>query len=270
MDPSGIDRPTQLTMTLEPPRAATNGLVEPHPTPDASTAEPGAVTPEDQPARGWRSRTTLRLLDFSSPGSLGARARLERWNVLTQRFPAMAEWRVLDLGGTPEAWLAAPVRPRHVLVVNLERFEDTPDWMTSIAADACDLPADVRAGTFDFVYSNSVIEHVGGHDRREHFAANVRALAPHYWVQTPNRYFPIEPHWMFPGMQFLPAPARAGVIRHWDPRRARGTARSRESALAEALSVELVTKSELEFYFPDAAMVRERFFGLTKSIVAGR
>ena len=29
-------------------------------------------------------------------------------------------------------------------------------------------------------------------------------------VQIPYRYFPIEPHWLFPGLQFLPQRARIG------------------------------------------------------------
>jgi hypothetical protein len=228
------------------------------------------MTVGDQNTQGWWSRTTLHLVDHTTPRSLGARARLKRWNLLLQRYPAVTDWRVIDLGGTPDAWLAAPVRPQHVLIVNLQRFENVPEWMSSIPADACDLPAEVHAVTYDLVYSNSVIEHVGGHDRRELFAANVRALAPRYWVQTPNRYFPIEPHWMFPAMQFFPKRARASVIRHWDPRRTRGSLRSRESALAEASSVELLTKTELEYYFPDATILRERFSGMTKSFVALR
>ena len=28
-------------------------------------------------------------------------------------------------------------------------------------------------------------------------------------VQTPYRYFPVEPHWLFPGLQFLPMGLRA-------------------------------------------------------------
>ncbi len=35
------------------------------------------------------------------------------------------------------------------------------------------------------------------------------------WVQTPYRYFPIEPHWIFPGFQFLPLSARTEISRRW-------------------------------------------------------
>lgn len=52
---------------------------------------------------------------------------------------------------------------------------------------------------------NSPLEHVGGgHERRLRFAESVHALADRHRVQTPYRYFPIKPHWLAPGMQFLP------------------------------------------------------------------
>lgn len=60
-----------------------------------------------------------------------------------------------------------------------------------------------------------VLEHVGGHEQRSDFARWVRELGTHYWVQTPNRYFPVEPHWLFPGFQFPPDRTRAHVMRRW-------------------------------------------------------
>ena len=75
--------------------------------------------------------------------------------------------------------------------------------------DACDPVGAVGGRSFDLVYSNSVIEHVGGHQRRELFAQAVRDLAPSHWVQTPYRYFPLEPFWLFSAFQFLPLPSRA-------------------------------------------------------------
>ena len=68
------------------------------------------------------------------------------------------------------------------------------------------LPASPMAAgapmSYDVVFSNSLLEHVGGHAQRAALAREVRSLAPRHWVQTPYRYFPLEPHWLFPGMQF--------------------------------------------------------------------
>ena len=41
----------------------------------------------------------------------------------------------------------------------------------------------------------------------------MRELAQLHWVQTPYRYFPVEPHFLFPGFQFLPLTVRAVLMR---------------------------------------------------------
>jgi hypothetical protein len=77
-------------------------------------------------------------------------------------------------------------------VVNLLPESSETDWITAVQGDACDL----RDAEFDPVYSNSLIAHLRGHARRCDFASVVHAMASHHWVQTPYRYFPIEPHWL--------------------------------------------------------------------------
>jgi hypothetical protein len=68
---------------------------------------------------------------------------------------------------------------------------------------------------FDLIYSNSVIEHVGGHWRRERYAETVHHFADHHWIQTPYRYFPVEPHWLFPFFQHLPISVKATITARW-------------------------------------------------------
>lgn len=188
-------------------------------------------------------------------------------------FPDVADMRVVDLGGTVETWRRAPVRPREVVVVNL--FEPgTSDDPTRVpvTGDACAARAVLAeagiCGEFDLVFSNSLLEHVGGHARRAALATEVGALAPRHWVQTPYRYFPVEPHWLFPFMQFLPVPARARVARSWPL--VHTLPASHEEAVKDVQWTELIGICELRSYFPDSRVVRERLGGLTKSIVAVR
>lgn len=192
--------------------------------------------------------------------------RRRRGEVLLQRFPDLADMEVLDLGGEMHYWTTVPVPPRRVTVVNIRPSREVvPDFVEEVVGDACAPPPEVTGREWDLVHSNSVIEHVGGHTRRQDFAAAVRALAPAHWIQTPNRYFPVEPHWLFPGFQFLPARTRRSVAVHWpfhvgsnDP----------DVAAKEVLDIELLSRFELAWYFPDSEIVAERVAGMAKSFVA--
>ena len=121
-----------------------------------------------------------------------------------------------------------------------------------VRGDARDLP--FADGEFEIAYSNSLVEHLDPVDRPQ-FADEVRRVAGRYWVQTPNRWFPVEPHVLLPGFQFLPERARRRLWRLGMPR----TPYER---------IELLDAGELAALFPDAVILRERFAGMTKSLIA--
>jgi hypothetical protein len=209
----------------------------------------------------------LRNRVVDAPGSLGQRMRARRWQWLREAFPDIESMSVIDLGGRAEAWLRAPVRPAQVHVVNLEVSPgETPSWIRADQANACNLPTHISSGRYDLVYSNSVIEHVGGHLQRMRFAEAVHKLADRHWVQTPYRYFPIEPHWLFPGFQFLPLAMRAEVASRWPLVHTKPG--SRDEGLHAVISVELLGRTEMAFYFPGSTLRPERMMGLTKSLIA--
>jgi len=211
----------------------------------------------------------LRERFVDSPTSLGARARAHRWEWFEQAFPDIGEMSVIDLGGRADSWLRAPVRPARVHVVNLEDpgvNGDTPDWITGELGDACELPEHLRGTKYDLVFSNSVLEHVGGHERRLRFAQAIHDLSPRHWVQTPYRYFPVEPHFLFPGFQYLPLATRMHILRHWPL--VTNTPADRRAAVLTALKVELPSRTEMRFYFPDSEIRAERVAGLAKSLIA--
>jgi hypothetical protein len=166
--------------------------------------------------------------------------------------------RVLDVGGTDLNWQWCQPRP-DVTIVNLDGGD--------LIADGRCLP--VRDQSFDVVFSNSVIEHVGGPQDQKVFAAEVARVGRHFFVQTPNRYFPIEPHFLAPFVQFLPIQVRAVVVRKLTPWGVLNRP-PRASAINAVRSIHLLTPRQVRQIFPTGHVVRERFLGLTKSLVAVR
>jgi len=200
------------------------------------------------------------------PRSISTRVRAKRWDEFRRTFPHLEEMEVLDLGGTPGFWRAANCRPAHLTIVNIQQEPSDQPWVESVSGDACVYEPKRK---FDLVMSNSLLEHVGGHYRRAQVAEVIRGAAPNHWVQTPYRYFPIEPHWIAPGMQFLPPNLRARVVQYW-PLGGRNHRDEPREALREALETELVSEAEMRYLFPDSGLWKERFGGLTKSLVAVR
>ena len=173
--------------------------------------------------------------------------------------------RVLDLGGTVELWNLLPARLDVVLLntsVSKARLEDAGrecrTSFTAIEGDACDLQR-FAAGSFDIVFSNSVIEHLGDDRRVEQFAREVRRVGRSYWVQTPARGFPIEAHTGLPFFWYYPRPLRQQVARAFD-RKYGGHPWS--CSISETRSFRF---EDLRRLFPDSAVYRERLGGLTKS-----
>jgi hypothetical protein len=205
------------------------------------------------------------LNDPRVEGSLSSRFRNRRWHELLQAFPDLAAMRVLDLGGTVDHWESGPVKPSEVVLLNLGGDAYTGPGIRMIHGDACDPPEELRSEKFDLVYSNSLIEHVGGFSNRMAVAENVHAFAPRHWVQTPYRYFPIEPHWLFPGLQFLPVPLRVKAAQRWPLGWSQPKGRDN---VAHVLNVELLTRTEMHFLFPDSEIAEERAAGLCKSLIA--
>ena len=83
----------------------------------------------------------------------------------------------------------------------------------NVIGDGCSLP--FRDGAFDWVFSNAVIEHVGDWKKRQQFANEIRRVASKgYFVTTPNKWFPIDPHTLVPLYQFVPCRFQRKLIRY--------------------------------------------------------
>jgi hypothetical protein len=177
--------------------------------------------------------------------------------------------RIVDLGGTSTFWERRGWAGRsdaHVTLVNLEREERRHANLEPVEGDATDLSA-FGDLSFDVAFSNSVIEHLVDFERQAAMAREVRRVARAYWVQTPNFWFPVEPHFLFPGWQWLPEGVRVALVR----RRAwgwRGPCPDPAEARRLVREIRLLRRSEIARLFPGARILPERFCGLVKSWVA--
>lgn len=204
------------------------------------------------------------ITDPDRAGSLADRARQARNARLLARYPDLEEMTVLDLGGTGGYWQHLGVQPRDLTIVNLVPTSGP----RVIVGDACDPPPEVFDRTYDLVVCTSVIDQVGGLEQRCRLAATITEAAPAYWVQTANRWFPLDAYFLFPWFSALPVKARVAVLRRWPL--AHGHTRDPEAALERVRAIELQTARSLSALFPDATVIRERFAGVTKSLIAAR
>jgi SAM-dependent methyltransferase len=83
-----------------------------------------------------------------------------------------------------------------------EGFRERYPNIRYLQGDACDLPFD--DGAFDVVFSNAVIEHVGGRERQRKLVSEALRVGRRVFITTPNRHFPVEVHTRLPLVHWLP------------------------------------------------------------------
>lgn len=188
---------------------------------------------------------------------LGSRFRRKRIADFLETFGVTSSTRILDVGGTRSFWRDIPAQ---VTAVNLDPGDSDQ------VADARNLPFDSHS--FDIVFSNSLIEHVGGWQDQVACAREIARVGVRYYVQTPNLHFPIEPHFLAPFVHWIPLRWRKPFIR-FTPWAILMRADSR--TIDEYVDhTKLLTTGDMKKLFPDAQLKYERFCGMSKSIIAQR
>ncbi|BAU48111.1 methyltransferase [Sulfurifustis variabilis] len=213
-----------------------------------------------------------------------ARARAGRAHVFRSRFRLGPGSKVLDIGSEDGSSIAAVLQgagiaPGNVYIADIdvesvERGRRLFGFTPVVIPESGRLPFD--DGFFDVVYCSSVIEHVTlpktavwtlrsgrefrriADERQAEFASEIRRLGRGYFVQTPNRWFPIESHTWLPFVGYLPrrllVPLLGVTNRVWVKR--------------TSPDWRLLSIAEMRRLFPEARIVRERVWGMTKSIMA--
>ena len=217
---------------------------------------------------------TNKIVDYENGQGLAFSFRQKRGAIFRQfiedNFADKPQISVIDLGGREEFWQTIGMdylkrRNFKITLVNLEDISvNRHDLFEAINGDATKIG---ETRQFDICFSNSTIEHVGRIADMVRFRDVVTSVASSYFIQTPSYYFPIEPHFMMPGFQWLPTFMQAFLIRHFNMGHHSKKSDYIESLL-DAESAYLLTRRMMAELFPDAHIEKEKIFGLTKSYMA--
>lgn len=154
----------------------------------------------------------MRLAD-----AVSLRSRKRKLRLFLDELRPTEETSVLDVGADELAFGEGDV------CATLNFFEELYPWPERITAlglhdgtgfrarypairyvqgDALSLP--FGDGEFDVVFSNAVIEHVGGREEQRRFVSEALRVGRRVFITTPNRRFPLEVHTRLPLVHWLP------------------------------------------------------------------
>ena len=152
---------------------------------------------------------------------ISLRSRRRKFGLFMETMAPTAETTVLDVGVDDFAFGERSVNEGSCGTLNF--FEDMYPWQERVTAvglhegtrfresfpaaryvqgNALALP--FEDGSFDVVFSNAVIEHVGGEEEQRRFVAEALRVGRRAFITTPNRWFPIEVHTRLPLVHWLP------------------------------------------------------------------
>lgn len=152
---------------------------------------------------------------------LHRKSRQKKYWLFQELIRPWPEARILNVGasgtgiGLAEQFESFYPRLARVVGGGLS-FADVRDYAASFPAaravvfDGARLP--FADQSFDIVYSNAVLEHLPDADTQRRFAAEVRRVGRGWFIPTPNRWYPIEPHYHLPLVQFLPEAAQKRLV----------------------------------------------------------
>ena len=206
--------------------------------------------------------------DATNSQSYAAALRRRRFEFLTRLISNLDRpLRILDVGGTPDFWeqMQFPENDQIELTILNVSAQPSRRRFKTLVGDARDMRGFPRQ-TFDVVFSNSVIEHVGTLAQQRQMAEECLRVGARLFLQTPNRFFPIEPHFILPFMQFAPLSAQLWLTSHFSVG-GYGKLTDRQKNLERIGSVRLLRRTEVIDLFPNATVYGEKLARLTKSFI---
>ena len=210
------------------------------------------------------------IYDNTNPGSWASKARKKRFDFFIGKLDQLEKpLKILDVGGTQIFWDSMGFEEHpdiKIYLLNLEHQKVRGSNFISLKGDATCL-SEYEDNFFELVYSNSVIEHLFTWENQLKMAEEIRRVGKNHFIQTPNYWFPIEPHFVFPFFQYLPKKLRISLITSFSLGHHKKYA-DKEMAKNKVEEVKLLSIKEMKKLFPYSNIYKEKFFGLNKSIVA--
>lgn len=139
---------------------------------------------------------------------------------LTIMNPGSGEATLVDVGGPGMATSLLEGEFSRAVVVNLDRdallsaHASAPERSEMVLGDGSNLP--LADGCADLVLSDNVLEHVPVGQRRAFVREMLRVSRRGFMLTTPNYWFPFEPHYHVPLLQFVPAAVRGRLLKLFD------------------------------------------------------
>jgi len=192
---------------------------------------------------------------------------------------ATGQTRLIDLGGTVKFWENWGLAKQPLLEVTLVNnhdldkcHSDDPITLPNIRrlrADVLTLSA-ADFAQYDVIFSNSLIEHLPGRDLQRQLARTIVESGRPYFLQTPNKRSPVDPHFPRPYVPFFAAYPRALQARllSWSALGSGSAAPSYQAALKRLQNYYPLTARDVRELFPQARVVVERPLGVPMSVIA--
>ena len=198
--------------------------------------------------------------------SLGNQFREKRFSFFLKKINKLPKpVSVLDVGGKINFWenkgLAGNLNYT-ITIVNFEKEKSQYSNIKTLIGDATDLSQFVDK-SFDIVHSNSVIEHLYNFNNQSKMASEIVRVGKKYIVQTPNKCFFLEPHYLLPFFQFIPdklkylilTKTKLSRLKRWD----------KNFSKQYINEIRLLSLKELKVLFPNSKIYFEKFLGMNKS-----
>jgi len=140
---------------------------------------------------------------------------------------------------------------------NIEKFKKLHPNIKIMQGNAKDMP--FEDNSFDIVFSNAVIEHVGDINEQKKFAKEISRVGRNYFITTPNKFFPLEPHYRFPFFQFIPKKLQKILTNHF-------SIGNYPKGYWE--DINLLSSNQLKELFPESKIVKHRITFYPETLIA--